>query len=112
MDEKQPRQRLPLLALSNRLLVRGGLMELGFERLVSLLAEGLLDEPARVPTFRANKTFGLDARLTVWCDNDFDGFAHAAPPTLMVNFTEPSSSDCSVTVCPFLRASILAFSTA
>ena len=34
------------------------------------------------------------------------------PPTLTVSFIEPSSSDCSVIVSPFLRASSLALSTA
>ena len=101
-----------LFALSNLLLVRRGLMELGFEQLVGLLAECLFDEAARVATFTANKAFGFDSRLTVECNDDLDGFAHTAPPTLMVSFTEPSSSACSVTVWPFLRASILAFSTA
>ena len=63
-------------------------------------------------TFSAGKALGLDGCFTLGRHDDFDRFHQVAPPTLMVSFSEPSASCCSVHVCPARRLSIFAFSTA
>ena len=86
-------------------------MKLGSQLFVSPLAQSLFNELTGLATFIAREAFGFNTRLTVRCDDDFYRFVQATPPTFTVSLIEPSSSDCSMTVCPFLRPSILAFST-
>jgi hypothetical protein len=50
-----------------------GLMELGSELLAGLLAEGLFDEPACIAARRADEAQGLNGRLALGRDDDFDG---------------------------------------
>ena len=70
-----------LFTLLDLLPRRRGLMKLGREQFIDLLAEGLLDKPAGVTTFTAGEALGLDASLAVGGHDDFDGPAHTAPPT-------------------------------
>ena len=90
----------------------GGLMKVGRQRLTDTLAESLFNEAAGVAAFAANETFGLHTGLACRGHSDFDGLIQAAPPIWTVTLIDPSPNDCSVTVCPRLRASIRAFSTA
>ncbi len=90
----------------------GGLMKVGRQRLTDTLAESLFDEAAGVAAFAANEALGLHAGLACRGHGDLDGLIQAAPPIWTVSLIDPSANDCSVTVCPRLRASIRAFSTA
>ena len=92
-------------------LLTGGLVELGSQRLVDAMAESLLHELTGLTAFTADKAFGLNAGLPGRRHGDFDDFQEA-PPIWTVSRIDPSASACSVTVCPRLRASIRAFSTA
>ena len=65
---------------------------------LSLSTKGLLDKLAGLDTFASSKAFSFDFALALGVDDDFNAFAHAAPPTLTVNLIEPLSSLCSVTV--------------
>ena len=94
------------------LLMTCRLMKFSRQLFAGALTKCLFNELTSLATFTACKTLGLDLRLSRRRDDDFDGLAHAAPPTETVNLIEPSASDCSVTVCPFLRASSFVFSTA
>ena len=94
------------------LLLLSDLVKLSSQRLADALAESLFNEAAGVAAFAANETFGLHAGLACRGNGDLDGLIQAAPPIWTVSLIEPSVSDCSVTVCPRLRASIRAFSTA
>src|SRR5208282_3654876 len=87
------------------------LVELPGQLLVSSRAQSLLDESTGFTAFTAGEATSLDPRLTFGVDSNLDDL-QAAPPTRMVSLMEPSASVCSVTWCPFFRASILAFSTA
>src|SRR5271157_478466 len=89
---------LALVALSGQLLIR-------------MLTEGLLYELTGFATFAAGEAARLDPGLTPGVDGDLDEL-HEPPPTRIVSLIDPSASDCSVIWWPFLRASILAFSTA
>ena len=93
------------------LLLLSDLVKLGSQRLADALAESLFNEAAGVAAFAANETFGLHAGLAGWRHSDLYEF-QAAPPIWTVSLIDPSPNDCSVTVCPRLRASIRAFSTA
>jgi hypothetical protein len=87
---------------TSRLLLRvlrlhDGLVELGGELFTRPLAEGLLDETARISARRAGEPFGGYGRFAFGVDGDLDRSAHAAPPlTWMVNLIEPSARVCSV----------------
>ena len=99
--------------LLDGLLLLNALVKLGRQRLADTLAESLFDEAAGVAAFTAHEAFGLHAGLTGRGDGDLDGLGrHATPPIWTVSLIDPSTSDCSVTVCPRLWASIRAFSTA
>lgn len=101
--------------LLDSLLLTSDLMELGRQRLTDTLAERLFNEAARVAAFPANEAFGLYVGLASRRDCDFDGLRcgrQAAPPIWTVSLIDPSDNDCSVIVCPRLRASMRAFSTA
>ena len=98
--------------LLDGLLLLSDLVKLGSQRLPDSLAESLFDEAACVAAFTANETFGLHTGLACRGHSDFDGLIQAAPPIWTVTLIDPSPNDCSVTVCPRLRASIRAFSTA
>src|SRR4051794_28681978 len=69
----------------------GGLAleELTRERLARARAERLLEESAGHAAGAASEPPGLDLRLSPGADGDLDGL-HEAPPTWMVNRTEPS----------------------
>src|SRR5208337_4206886 len=90
---------------------RLALVELRGQLLVGALTEGLLDEPARFPALAAGEAVRLDLRLALGAGGDLDDL-HEPPPTRIVSLIDPSARDCSVIWWPFLRASILAFSTA
>lgn len=99
--------------LLDGLLLVSRLVKLGGQRLADTLAEGFFNKAARVAAFTANEAFGLHAGLSGRRDSDLNGLGrHAAPPIWTVNLIDPSASDCSLIVCPRLRASIRAFSTA
>ena len=87
-------------------------MKLSGQLLTGSLSQCLLNKLTGLTAFAASEAFGFHTGLAVRGDDDFDGFIQAAPPMFTVSLMEPSSSDCSVMVCPFLRASSLAFSTA
>lgn len=87
-------------------------MEFGSQRLTDALAESLFNEAAGVATFAADEAFGLHLGLASRGHGDLDGLIQAAPPIWTVSLIDPSVSDCFVTVCPRLRASMRAFSTA
>ena len=80
------------------LLLTGLLMKLSRQLFLSSLTQCLFDELTGRPAFTADKAPGLDLGLSRRRNDDFDGLAHAAPPTETVNLIEPSASDCSVTV--------------
>jgi type II secretory pathway pseudopilin PulG len=61
----------------------------------------LFDELTGLTALAADKTLGLNLCLPGGRNDDFDGRAHAAPPTVTVNLIEPSASESSVTVWPF-----------
>lgn len=92
-------------------LLVGGLVELGSQRLVDALAESLLYELTGLAAFTADKAFGLHLGLSGRGHGDLDEFQEA-PPIWTVSRIDPSTRACSVTVCPRLRASMRAFSTA
>ena len=80
------------------LLLNGLLMKLSGQLFAGPLTKCLFDELTGRSAFTADKAPGLDLRLPRRRNDDFDGLAHAAPPTVTVNLIEPSASDCSVTV--------------
>ncbi len=88
------------------------LIELGLEVFGRGLTESLLDELAGLPAFIASKSPGLDPGLPLGIDGDLDGLVQAPPPTVTVNFTDPSGRACSTTAWPLRRASNRVFSTA
>ena len=88
-----------------------GLMELGCELFAFAIAQGLFNQIAGFTAGFTSETFGLYGALSLGANSDLYGL-QAAPPTWMVSLIEPSASDCSLTECPCLRASSLAFSTA
>ena len=101
-----------MLLLSRVLLVSGGsLMKLRFELLTHSRAKSRFDSTARLLTVIPNESVGFNFALAIQSDNDDDRFQET-PPTFTVNLIEPSSSGCSVTEWPFLRASSVAASTA
>src|SRR5208337_2655523 len=106
-DEPKMRS-VGLLELLIGCLVR---VELSGQLLVGALTEGLLDELARFPALAAREAARLDPGLALGVDGDLDDL-HEPPPTRIVSLIDPSARDCSVIWWPFLRASILAFSTA
>ena len=108
ISPKVPRSR----GLLDGLLLLSDLVKLGSQRLTDVLAESLFNEAAGVAAFAANETLGLHAGLACRGHGDLDGLIQAAPPIWTVSLIDPSPNDCSVTVCPRLRASIRAFSTA
>ena len=61
-----------------------------------LRAQSLLEKAARFLALRAGKPVRLNARRTVGGDNHINRF-QAAPPTLTVSLTLPSTSGCSIT---------------
>ena len=61
-----------------------------------LRAQSLLEKAARFLALRSGKPVRLNARRTVGGDDDINRF-QAAPPTLTVNLTLPSTSGCSIT---------------
>lgn len=87
-------------------------MELGRQLFAGALSQCLFEKLARFATFAAVEALGLDGRLAIGGNGDFNALVQAAPPTLTVSLIEPSACDFSVTVCPCLRASSFAFSTA
>ena len=91
-------------------------MELGGECLADALAESLFQKLAGLATFAASKTFGLHFGLSGRRHGDLDRLKcrefQAAPPIWTVSLIDPSESDCSVSVCPRLRASMRVLSTA
>src|SRR5271165_4951302 len=109
LGSDEPRRRS--VRLLKLLVERLALVEFRSQFLTSALAESLFDGPARIPALAAGEAARFDLGLTLGVDGDLDGF-QAAPPTRMVSLMEPSGRVCSVTWCPFMRASILAFSTA
>lgn len=86
-------------------------MELRFELFTGARAKSCFDESARFLAFAANEAVRLHAALSIGCNDDFNRFQET-PPTLTVSLMAPSSSNCSVTEWPFLRASSVARSTA
>ncbi len=86
------------------------LIELGLELLGRGLAQGLFDELAGLPALIAGESPGLDPGLALGINGDLDRLVQEAPPTWMVNFTEPSGRACSTTPWPRFLASIRAFS--
>ena len=98
--------------LLDGLLLLSDLVNLGSQRLADALSESLFNEAAGVAALAADEPFGLHVGLAGRGHGDLDGLIQAAPPIWTVSLIDPSASDCSVTVCPRLRASIRAFSTA
>ena len=80
------------------LLLTGLLMKLSRQLFLSSLTQCLFDELTGLTAFTADEAPGLYLRLSRRRDDDFDGLAHAAPPTVTVNLIEPSARLCSVTV--------------
>lgn len=87
------------------------LVELGGQSFAGLFAQDSLQESAGVLALRAVEATCFQADIAHWGNDKFDCF-HAALPTAMVSLIEPSARDCSVTVCPWRRASSVAFSVA
>jgi len=90
-------------------------VELRQQALTAGKPEGPLQVACSVPARATGEAARLDARGAFRADGDLDlflGARRAAPPTITVTLIEPSSRRVSEHVWPFLRASILAFSTA
>lgn len=87
------------------------LMKLWLQMFRRRLTQRLFHEPAGITTLGTGEPVSFHLRLTVFGHSNLDSFQET-PPTLTVNLIDPSSSDCSVTEWPFLRASSVAFSTA
>ena len=83
---------LPGLLCLNRF----GAVEIGRQLFGLDRAQCLFKKAARFFALRSSKTVRLDARRTVGSDDDIDRF-QAAPPTLTVSLTLPSTSGCSIT---------------
>ena len=88
------------------------LVKLGGDLLASAIAERGLQGAARLLALTTSETLSRNGGVSFGRHHDFDNLVQAAPPTLMVSFTLPSSSRCSVTLCPRRRDSILLFSMA
>src|SRR3954471_24361782 len=101
-----------LLRLAQLLAGLLALVELGGERLGGLRAQGLLDELAGLAALGPREAPGLDGRLAPGADGDLDDLVQDAPPTRIDSRMDPSGRACSTTEWPFVRASILARSTA
>lgn len=86
-------------------------MKITGELLARSRAKSRLEKLACFTAGRTGESFGLDFRFTVRRDRHFDDLVHECPPTCRVSLIEPSSRACSRTLCPFLRASMVAFST-
>ncbi len=83
------------------LLLTCRLMKFSGQLFAGALTKSRFDELTGLTALAACKTLGLNLRLARGRDDDFDGWHHAAPPTVTVNLMEPSASEASVTVCPF-----------
>src|SRR4051812_24251498 len=101
---------LLLLALLDPLV--GHLVELGGQALGGAFAQRLLEESAGVLTGWAGKALGLHDDRALGINGDLDRLQMPPPPTDTVSLIDPSASNRSLTLCPALRASSLAFSTA
>ena len=87
-------------------------MKLGSFSFLGPVAECLFNKATGFDALAAGEPFGFNGRVAFNIDQDFNSLIQAAPPTWTVSLTEPLSSRCSLTECPFFRASILTRSVA